>query len=76
MYFSTTKKVDLKDADLSGVREIKWPDNGRVIGLDKDMLPKHLQKSYDLWRAKTLVKNAAKKITQPNVPNRATSNEY
>ena len=76
MYFSTTKKVDLKDADLSGVREIKWPDNGRVIGLDKDMLPKHLQKSYDLWRAKKLVKNAAKKITQPNVPNRATSNEY
>ena len=76
MDFSTTKKVDLKDADLSSVRKIKWPDNGQVIGLDKDMLPKHLQKSYDLWRAKTLVKNAAKKITQPNVPNRATSNEY
>ena len=76
MDFSTTKKVDLKDADLSSVRKIKWPDNGQVIGLDKDMLPKHLQKSYDLWRAKTLIKNAAKKITQPNVPNRATSNEY
>ena len=66
--FSRTKEVMLSNADLSGVREIKRSD--------KNTWPEHLRKSYDLWRAKMLVKNRSKEIAQPNIPGRDISNEY
>ena len=72
--FSTTKNVILAYADLSGVREIKWPDNGQILVPDKDKWPEHLRKSYDLWRAKMIVKNYSKETATQNIPNRITSN--
>ena len=72
--FSTTKDVVLAYTDLSGVREIKWPDNGQILDPDKDKWPEHLRKSYDLWRAKMLVKNDSKETAKQNIPNRITSN--
>ena len=65
--FNRTKEVMLSNADLSGVREIKRSD--------KNTWPEHLQKSYDLWRARMLVKNRSQEIAQQNVPGRDTSNE-
>ena len=61
-------------SDLSGVREIKWPDNGQILVPDKDTWPEHLRKSYDLWRAKMIVKNDSKENAKQNIPNRITSN--
>ena len=72
--FSGTKIVILSYSDLSGVREIKWPDNGQILDPDKDKWPEHLRKSYDLWRAKMIVKNDSKETAKPNIPNRITSN--
>ena len=72
--FSTTKEVVLSVPDFSGVREIKWPDNGQILDPDKDKWPEHLRKSYDLWRAKMLVKNDSKENAKQNIPNRITSN--
>ena len=72
--FSTTKDVILAYTDLSGVREIKWPDNGQILDPDKDRWPEHLRKSYDLWRAKMIVKNYSKETAKQNIPNRITSN--
>ena len=72
--FSGTKIVILSYSDLSGVREIKWPDNGQILDPDKDKWPEHLRKSYDLWRAKMIVKNHSKETAKQNIPNRITSN--
>ena len=72
--FSTTKNVILAYANLSGVREIKWPDNGQILDPDKNRWPEHLRKSYDLWRAKMIVKNDSKETAKQNIPNRITSN--
>ena len=72
--FSTTKDVILAYTDLSGVREIKWPDNGQILDPDKNKWPEHLRKSYDLWRAKMIVKNDSKENAKQNIPNRITSN--
>ena len=72
--FSSTKIVILSYSDLSGVREIKWPDNGQILDPDKDKWPEHLRKSYDLWRAKMLVKNHSKETAKQNIPNRIASN--
>ena len=72
--FSSTKIVILSYSDLSGVREIKWPDNGQILDPDKDKWPEHLRKSYDLWRAKMIVKNHSKETAKQNIPNRITSN--
>ena len=65
--FNRTKEVMLSNTDLSGAREIKRSD--------KNTWPEHLQKSYDLWRARMLVKNRSQEIAQQNVPGRDTSNE-
>ena len=72
--FSGTKIVILSYSDLSGVREIKWPDNGQILDPDKNRWPEHLRKSYDLWRAKMIVKNHSKETAKQNIPNRITSN--
>lgn len=72
--FSGTKIVILSHSDLSGVREIKWPDNGQILDPDKNRWPEHLRKSYDLWRAKMIVKNDSKENAKQNIPNRITSN--
>ena len=72
--FSGTKIVILSYSDLSGVREIKWPDNGQILDPDKNRWPEHLRKSYDLWRAKMIVKNNSKETAKQNIPNRITSN--
>ena len=72
--FSTIKGVYLGEADLSGVREIKWPDNGQILDPDKNRWPEHLRKSYDLWRAKMIVKNYSKETAKQNIPKHITSN--
>ncbi len=64
--FNRTKEVMLSNTDLSGVREIKRSD--------KNTWPEHLRKSYDLWRAKMIVKNDSKENAKQNIPNRITSN--
>ena len=72
--FSRTKEVALTVYDLFCTREIKWSDNGQFFDTDKNRWPEHLRKSYDLWRAKTLVKNDSKETAKQRILNHVTSN--
>lgn len=66
--FSKTKEVDLSYADLSGVKEIKWPMKVCLL-LQSDItkVSPHIQNSYKAWRANQL------KQKQANITNIVTT---
>lgn len=66
--FSKTKEVDLRYADLSGVKEIKWPMKVCLL-LQSDItkVSPHIQNSYKAWRANQL------KQKQANITNVITT---
>ena len=53
--FSKTKKVNLSGADLSGVKEIKWPIE--ECNIDTKLVSKNMKLSYAMWKVQKRIKN-------------------